>query len=113
MNTPKPLFTLTAEGNTYEVQPAGVLLILADMVYGPQDVPSWTGRPKAEAMVQAMLCAAQAGGYTQTDVLHTLLVRGERSQRIQTMARAACEAAGPDRLAELFAIFRAGGMRHM
>ena len=61
MNTPKPLFTLTAEGNTYEVQPAGVLLILADMVYGPQDDPAWTGRVKTEAMVQAMLAAARAG----------------------------------------------------
>jgi hypothetical protein len=34
-------------------------------------------------MIQAMLAAARAGGYAQTDILHTLLVRGERSKRRQ------------------------------
>jgi hypothetical protein len=78
-----PLFTPTADGQAYDIAPAGVLLILADMVYGPQDDPDWTGGPKTEAMIQAMLAAARAGGYAQTDILHTLLVRGERSKRRQ------------------------------
>ena len=30
---------LIANGDGYDIQPAGVLLILADMVYGPQDNP--------------------------------------------------------------------------
>jgi len=106
MNSSKPLFTTTADGTAYDLQPAGVLLILADMVYGPQDDPAWTGGAKTEAMVQAMLAAARAGGYTQTDILHTLLVRGERSKRIENMARAACAAAGNDRMATLFASTR-------
>jgi hypothetical protein len=98
MTTSQPLFTPTADGQAYDIQPAGVLLILADMVYGPQDDPAWTGRPKTEAIVQVILAAAHAGGYTQTDILHTLLVRGERSLRVQDMARAACEAAGAERI---------------
>jgi hypothetical protein len=108
MSTSKPLFTPTADGTAYDMQPAGVLLILADMVYGPQDDPARTGRAKTEAMVQAMLAAAQAGGFTQADILQTLLVRGERSKRIENMARAACAAAGNDRLATLFASMRRG-----
>jgi hypothetical protein len=109
MSTSKPLFTPTADGAAYDMQPAGVLLILADMVYGPQDDPAWTGRAKTEAMVQAMLAAAQCGRlHAQADILQTLLVRGERSQRIENMARAACAAAGNARLAALFASMRRG-----
>jgi hypothetical protein len=108
MTTSQPLFTPTADGQAYDIAPAGVLLILADMVYGPQDDPQWTGGPKTEAMIGAMLAAARAGGYTQTDILHTLLVRGERSKRLELMARAACAAAGNDRIAALFASMREG-----
>lgn len=102
MNTPQPLFTPTADGEAYDIQPAGVLLLLADLVYGPQDDPGWRGGPKAEAMIQDMLTAARAGGYTKTDILHTLLVRGEHSNRVELMARAACAAVGNDRLATVF-----------
>ena len=108
MSTSKPLFTPTADGAAYDMQPAGVLLILADMVYGPQDDPAWTGWAKTEAMIQAMLAAARAGGYAQADILHTLLVRCERSKRVENMARAACAAAGNARLAALFASMRRG-----
>lgn len=101
-----PLFTPNGDG--YNVQSAGVLLILADMVYGPQDDPEWTGGPKTEAVIESFLTAASAGGYTQTDILHTLLVRGERSKRIQDMARAACTAAGNDRIGTIFEDMRKG-----
>ncbi len=49
------LFTPTADGQAHDMQPAGVFLILADMVYRPQDDPEWIGGPKPEAMIQAML----------------------------------------------------------
>ncbi len=109
MTKAQPLFTPSSDGTSYDIQPAGVLLILADMVYGPQDDPQWTGGPKTEAMIRAMLAAASAGGYTQTDILHTLLVCGERSKRLELMARAACAAAGNDRLKVVFDSMRAGG----
>ena len=106
MTTSQPLFTPTADGSAYDIQPAGVLLLLASMVYGPQDDPEWTGGPKTEAMIQAVLAGAREGGYTQVDVLHTLLVRGESSQRIQEMARNACAAAGSERICKIFEAMR-------
>lgn len=66
-----------------------MLLILADMFYRSQDDPEWTGGPKTEAMIQAMLAAARAGCHAETDILYTQLVRGERSKRHEVMARAA------------------------
>lgn len=108
MTTSEPLFTPTADGQAYDIQPAGVLLLLAEMVYCSQDDPALKGGQKVEAMIQAFLTAACAGGYTQIDILHTLLVRGERSERLQQMARAACAAAGNDRIAVLFENMRRG-----
>jgi len=101
-----PLFTPNDDG--YDIQPAGVLLILARMVYGPQDDPAWMSGSKTESMIQTMLAAARTGGYTQTDILHTLLVRGERSKRVMGMARAACAAAGNDRMGVIFDDMRKG-----
>jgi hypothetical protein len=101
MNTEQPLYTLAEGGEHYDISPAGVLLLTAGLAYGPQDDPGWTGKPKAEAMTLDILSAARAGGYTQTDILHTLLVRNERSKRVVGMARAACAAAGSDRIVAL------------
>ena len=63
--TTLPLFTPTADGTAYDIQPAGVLLLLANTVYGdPIDTPP-AGRARAKSVVDAMLAAAQAGGYKQ------------------------------------------------
>lgn len=101
MNTEQALYTLADDGKSYNLSPAGVLLLTASMAYGPQDDPDWTGEPKAEAMVLDILSAARAGGYTQADILHTLLVRNEHSKRVVEMARKACAAAGSDRIVAL------------
>jgi hypothetical protein len=85
-----------------------VPLILADMVYGPQDDPVWAGGPKTEAMNLAMLAATRASSYAQTDILYTLLVSGERSKRLELIAGAACAAAGDDRIEALFEALRKG-----
>jgi len=105
--TTTPLFTPNGDG--YDIQPAGVLLILADTVYS-EDCNDSTpaGQGRAARMIDSILAAARAGGYTQTDILHTLLVRGERSKRIQDMARAACAAAGNDRMKVIFDAMRKG-----
>lgn len=103
MTTQPQLFTPTADRTAYDIQPAGVLLLLADTVYGQdRNDATPTGQARAENMMLAMLEAARAGGYTQTDILQTILVRGERSKRIQDMARAACTAAGNERLSAIF-----------
>jgi len=103
------LCTPTADGTAYDIQPAGVLLILADTVYGNGRHDSTSaGRQRAENMLFAMLTAARAGGYTQTDILHTILVRGGPSQRIRDMSRAAQAAAGIDHVKAIFFDVRKG-----
>lgn len=103
--TTNPLFTPTADGTAYDIQPAGVLLILADTVYdSPSDTPP-IGRARAQAMLDAILSAA-AGGFTQFDIHATLLSRNEVSPRVKTMAIQACEAAGTAALGKIFGAMR-------
>ncbi len=79
----------------YEVQPAGVLLLLARDI---STTPPTALRAKLEGHVRAFLQAAQAGGYKQTDVLETLLGRGDTSKRVLRMCHEACCAAGNHRI---------------
>ncbi|MBV5331453.1 hypothetical protein JZU69_03465 [bacterium] len=100
MTTSKPLFVPTAD--VYDIQPAGVLLLRANIVYGdPSETPP-AGCARAKTFVDAMLTAAHVGGYKQCDILHTLLVRNESSARIQLMARDACSAAGNAAIGKIF-----------
>jgi hypothetical protein len=105
--THPPLFTPIPDTDAYEIQPAGVMLILADTVYGEgrHDTPP-SGQATAKAMLNDLLSAARAGGYKQADILHTLLAKGEVSHRVKDMARAACAAAGNDRIGAIFAAMR-------
>ena len=104
--TTNPLFTPTADGTAYDIKPAGVLLMLADTVYGdPSETPP-AGRARAQAMLDAILSAASAGGFTQFDILATLLSRNEVSPRVKTMAIQACEAAGTAALGKIFGAMR-------
>ena len=105
MNT-KPLFTPTTDGAAYDIQPAGVLILLADTVYGDPSESSPTGRTKAKAMMGSLLAAARAGGFTQSDILETLLSRGEVSHRVKALAVEACAAAGNDAISEIFKAMR-------
>ncbi len=106
MTTTKSLFAPTAGGQAYDIQPAGVLLLLANIVYGdPIETPP-AGRARAKTFVDAMLAAAHFGGYKQCDILHTLLARNESSARIQLMAREACSAAGDAAIGKLFGEMR-------
>ncbi len=76
--------------------------MLADTVYGdPSETPP-AGRARAQAMLDAILSAASAGGFTQFDILATLLSRNEVSPRVNTMAIQACEAAGSAALGKIF-----------
>jgi hypothetical protein len=104
--TNQPLFTPTADGTAYDIQPAGVVLLLANIVYGdPSETPP-AGRARAKVFVDAMLAAAHVGGYKQCDILHTLLARNESSARIQLMVRDACSAAGDAAIGRLFGEMR-------
>lgn len=93
-----------ANGEYYDIKPAGVLLILADSIYHPDpgEELGTTGKARALRMLNNMLAAAVQGGFTQRDVLETMLVRGYRGHRVQTLARQACAAAGDERILEIF-----------
>ena len=100
MTTTPSLFTPNGDG--YDIQPAGVLLILADEVYGKNPSKS----PRLKSILEMFLSAARQGGFTQGDILATLLARGEVSHRVKDMAVAACNAAGPDAIDKIFASMR-------
>ena len=100
--TTNPLFTPIPDGSGYNIRPAGVLLLSADTVYGEPTESTPEGRARAQALIDAMLAAARAGGYAQCDILHTLLARNKLSARVQKMAVKACNAAGDTALRKIF-----------
>lgn len=104
--TTKPLFTPTADGTAYDIQPAGVLILLASEIH---ENPGRHKSGRIQGHIDAMLTAARAGGFTQSDILATLMARGEVSHRVKAMAVLACAAAGNEALGKLFDAMRAGG----
>ena len=102
--TTKPLFTPTADG--YNIQPAGVLIMLASYVYDPESELSDDSKAGLKHHVDSILTAARSGGFTQCDILATLLSRNEVSRRVKAMAVQACAAAGNDAIGKLFAALR-------
>jgi hypothetical protein len=101
-----PLFTPTADGTAYDIQPAGVLIMLASYVYDAESDLSDDGKAKLKRHIDAMLTAARAGGFTQGDILATLLSRNEVSHRVKAMAVQACAAAGNEAIGQIFNAMR-------
>ena len=104
--TTQPLFKPTPDGTAYDIQPAGVLILLASYVYDHESDLSHDGRKRLKGHIDALMTAARAGGFTQCDILATLLSRNEVSHRVKAMAVQACEAAGNDRIGAIFAAMR-------
>jgi len=100
MSTTPSRFTPIADG--YDIQPAGVLILLADEVYGENPSKS----PQLKNIIGQFLTAARAGGFKQSDILETLLATREVSHRVKDMTVAACDAAGPDAIGRIFASMR-------
>ena len=92
----------TPNGDGYDIQPAGVLLLLANEVWE-------TPNPRLQRFVLMFLGAARAGGYTQCGILETLLAQGVTSHRVILMAVSACNAAGPEAIGRIFAAMRNKG----
>ena len=99
----KPLFTPTADGTAYDIQPAGVLILLALEIV---ENPGLHNNGRLQGHIDAMLAAARAGGFTQGDILATLLAGGEVSHRVKAMAVQACAAAGHAALGRIFDAMR-------
>ena len=103
--TDKPLFSPTADGTAYDIQPAGVLILLASEIH---ENPGLHKNGRLQGHIDAMLAAARAGGFTQGDILATLLARNEVSHRVKAMAVQACAAAGHEALGRIFDSMRGG-----
>ena len=101
--TDKPLFTPTADGTAYDIQPAGVLILLASEI---DENPSLHKNGRIQGHVDTILTAAKAGGFMQGDILETLLAGGEVSHRVKAMAVQACAAAGHEALGRRFEAMR-------
>ena len=89
MKTSNQLFT--QQGDQYLCSLAGCLLLAAGAVYGDPRETTPKGRANGRLMMGAILAAARKAGYTQGDILATLLARNERSRRVAEMAAAACD----------------------
>lgn len=102
----KPLFTPTPDGTAYDIQPAGVLLLLASAVF---ENPAAHTKGRLQRHIDAILTEARAGGFTQCDILATLLAKNEVSHRVSAMAVRACAAAGQEAMGRIFNAMRSGG----
>lgn len=103
----KPTFTPTPDGTAYDLNAPAVMLMLADSAHGSssRNTPS-KGKIRAAKGLADLLAAARAGGYTQAEILETLLAKGDTSQRVATMCGDAMAAAGNERIAKVFAAMR-------
>jgi hypothetical protein len=90
----QPMFK--PNGDQYDVSPAGVLLLAAITAFGDPAESTPEGIRRALMLVDGTLSAAFSGGFTQCDILRTLLERNQPTRRVKTMAEAACMAAGTD-----------------
>ena len=94
----QPLYTNNpdcTEGG-YLLSPAGVLLMVGSYAHEGDDEISPSGRARAQDALRRILSAARAGGFTQGDVLETMLARGKVTPRTKELAHAAVDAAGAD-----------------
>ncbi len=102
--TAQPLFRQNPDDpeGGYLLSPAGVLLLVGSMAHEPDGEISAQGRRNALDVLARLLGAARAGGFTQGQVLETLLANGEVSERVKALAQAAVDAAGPGGIAAIF-----------
>lgn len=103
----KPTFTPTADGDAFDLNATAVMLVLADSAFGSDRRNSTkAGQARAAKGLADLMAAARAGGYTQADILETLLRKGDTSQRVATMCSEAMTAAGNERIGTVFEAMR-------
>lgn len=90
--------TIEPDVNTHQ----GLLLAAAEGLYGAPGELTPEARHIARALIEGVLSAARAGGFTQADILATMLANCEISARTRSMARQACAAASTAALRQLF-----------
>lgn len=85
------------------ISPTGVLIAAANAIYGDPSETTANGKQNAAKIIDGILSAAMAGGFTQRDILETLLSRNNNDPRTLAMAQAACDTADNDRLVSIIA----------
>ena len=76
------------------LSPVGVLLVAAESAYSADAETALQDRAFAQRMVQEVLSAARAAGFTQGQVLETLLANLSTSGRVKELAAEAIESIG-------------------
>lgn len=71
-----------------------VLIICAAVAYYDEEDDE-DGQRLCMETVTGILSLARAGGYKHGEILETLLAQDDQSPRLEAMAKAACDAAGP------------------
>ncbi len=100
-----PKLIKLVDGEPY-INGAGILLLSADAVYGNLPLPD-DARQRAQNTIDELLSAARAGGFTQSDVLETLLSKNREAERTVDLAIIAVDCiGGPEAFAS--ALARAG-----
>lgn len=95
-----------ATGEDYfDITAPGVLFITAGTLYGNPAETTPEGMEKAKLLIDSILAASVAGGFKQRDILETLLAQKPHDRRTVNLAHAACDAAGPSAIREIFARF--------
>ena len=94
----QPLYTNNPDcpDGGYLLSPAAVLLMMGSYAHESDDEISPSGKARAQDALRRILSAARAGGFTQGDVLETMLARGKVTPRTKELAHAAVDAAGAD-----------------
>ncbi|SAL17002.1 hypothetical protein AWB71_00686 [Caballeronia peredens] len=105
MNFHPKLFKVI-DGETF-INGAGVLLMAANTLHSNDGQFAEVARQRAQSTIDALLSAARAGGFTQGDVLETLLSTDRNSERAVDLSIIAMDCIGG---AEAFcnALARAG-----
>ena len=85
-----------------KITPAGVLIMLSYYAYDKTGECPPEVRDRNLEKVNAVLSAARIGGFTQGDILQTILSKREISARTGELAVAACAAAGEEALVQTF-----------
>ena len=70
------------------------LLMVACIAYDTAYYESDIIRTKCDSITKELISAAHAGGYTNSDILHTMLANGKTSPRVVRMVATACKYAG-------------------
>ncbi len=85
----------------YQVSLPGLLMLSAAAAYNTDGEVTADGRALGLRTVNGLLSAATKAGFTKSEVLETLLARGELSHRVKDLVLECLDAVGQERALEI------------